>query len=43
MFEKHQVELKMERFDLKQLAKEVISSMRLQSEKVKSPCAAARR
>jgi two-component system phosphate regulon sensor histidine kinase PhoR len=36
MFEKHQVELKMERFDLKQLVEEVISSMRLQFEKVKA-------
>lgn len=36
MFEKHQVELKMERFDLKQLVEEVIGSMRLQFEKVKA-------
>ncbi|MBO9633707.1 MAG: HAMP domain-containing histidine kinase [Chitinophagaceae bacterium] len=34
MFEKHQVELKMERFNLKQLVEEVMNSMRLQFEKV---------
>lgn len=36
MFEKHQVELKTERFDLRQLAEEVMGSMRLQFEKVKA-------
>ena len=36
MFEKHKVELKMERFDLSQLTEDVISSMRLQFEKVKA-------
>lgn len=36
MFEKHQVELKKERFDLRQLAEEVMASMRLQFEKVKA-------
>lgn len=34
MFEKHQVELKMEKFNLKQLVEEVMNSMRLQFEKV---------
>ena len=34
MFEKHQVELRMERFDLPQLTEEVIASMRLQFEKL---------
>ena len=36
MFEKHQVELKMEKFDLRQLTEEVIASMRLQFEKVRA-------
>lgn len=36
MFEKHQVDLKMERFDLQQLVEEVMGSMRLQFEKVKA-------
>lgn len=36
MFEKQQVQLKMESFDLKQLTEEVISSMRLQFEKTKA-------
>ncbi|QEC41311.1 phospho-acceptor domain-containing protein [Pseudobacter ginsenosidimutans] len=36
MFEKHQVELKKERFDLRLLTEEVISSLRLQFEKVKA-------
>lgn len=36
MFEKHQVELKTERFELRQLAEEVMGSMRLQFEKAKA-------
>lgn len=36
MFEKHQVDLKKERFDLRQLAEEVMASMRLQFEKAKA-------
>ncbi|MGN6421171.1 MAG: sensor histidine kinase [Pseudobacter sp.] len=36
MFEKHQVDLKTERFDLSQLAEEVMASMRLQFEKAKA-------